>query len=116
VFRGVADIEVSPGDTLQTVMWDITDECEVALDMLEGFPTFYGKKYIDVQINNKTYKAMIYQMIGDRLDYYSPSNYYQYLLEEGYKDHGLELNQIYNAEGFSEVEDTLDYINRRYAY
>jgi hypothetical protein len=45
-----------------------------------------------------------------------PSNYYQYLLEEGYQEHGLELNQIYNAEGFSEVEDTLDYINRRYAY
>jgi hypothetical protein len=59
---------------------------------------------------------MIYQMIGDRLDYSHPSNYYQYLLEEGYQDHGLELNQIYNAEGFSEVEDTLDYINRRYAY
>jgi hypothetical protein len=101
VFRGVADIEVSPGDTLQTVMWDITDDCELALDMLEGFPTFYGKKYIDIEINNKTYKAMIYQMIGDRLDY---------------QDHGLETNQIYNAEGFSEVEDTLDYINRRYAY
>jgi hypothetical protein len=116
VFRGVADIEVSVGDTLQTVMWDITDDCELALDMLEGFPTFYGKKYIDVEINNKTYKAMIYQMIGDRLDYSSPSNYYQYLLEEGYQDHGLDLNQIYNAEGFSEVEDTLDYINRRYAY
>jgi hypothetical protein len=116
VFRGVADIEESVGDVLQTVMWDITDECELALDMLEGFPTFYGKKYIDVQINNKTYKAMIYQMIGDRLDYSHPSNYYQYLLEEGYKDHGLDLNQIYNAEGFSEVEDTLDYINSRYAY
>jgi hypothetical protein len=97
-------------------MWDITDDCELALDMLEGFPTFYGKKYIDVQIGNQTHKAMIYQMIGYRLDYAHPSNYYQYLLEEGYQEHGLELNQIYNAEGFCEVEDTLDYNNRRYAY
>jgi len=55
-------------------------------------------------------------MIGYRLDYAHPSNYYQYLLEEGYQEHGLELNQIYNAEGFCEVEDTLDYNNRRYAY
>ena len=113
VFRGVADIEESVGNTLQAVMWYITDECEVALDMLEGFPTFYGKKYIDVQINNKSYKAMIYQMIGNRLDYCSPSNYYQYLLEEGYQDHGLDLNQIYNAEGFCDVEE---YIGSRYAY
>jgi hypothetical protein len=94
-------------------MWDITDECEIALDMLEGFPTFYGKKYIDVEINNKTYKAMIYQMIGNRLDYASPSKYYQYLLEEGYQEHGLELNQIYNADGFCDVDE---YITGRYAY
>ena len=113
VFRGVADIEESVGDVLQTVMWDITDECELALDMLEGFPTFYGKKYIDVQINNKTYKAMIYQMVGNRLDYSQPGNYYQYLLEEGYRDHGLDLNQIYNADGFCDVDE---YITGRYAY
>ena len=113
VFRGVADIERSPGDVLQTVMWDITDYCELALDMLEGFPTFYGKKYIDIKIGNQTHKAMIYQMIGNRLDYNSPSNYYQYLLEEGYQDHGLDVNQIYNAEGFCDVEE---YINGQYAY
>ena len=116
VFRGVADIEESVGDVLQTVMWDITDECELALDMLEGYPTFYGKKYIDVTIGSKSYKAMIYQMVGNRLDYSHPSNYYQYLLEEGYQTHGLDLHQIYNADGFDAVEDTLDFINRRYAY
>ena len=116
VFRGVADIEESFGDVLQTVMWDITPDCELALYMIEGYPTFYGKKYVDVQVGSKTYQAMIYQMIGSRLDYSSPGRYYQTMLEEGYQDHGLDINQIYNAEGFSEVEDTLDYINRRYAY
>lgn len=116
VFRGVADIEYSPGDVLQTVMWDITPACEDALDILEGYPTFYTKKYLKVDINGKMYDAMIYQMVGDRLDYSTPSSYYQNMLEEGYQDHGLELGQIYGAEGFYEVEDTLDYINRRYAY
>jgi hypothetical protein len=81
--------------------------------MLEGFPTFYGKKYIDVHFNNKTYKAMIYQMVGNRLDYSHPGNYYQYLLEEGYQEHGLDVNQIYNAEGFINY-DTLDWINKGY--
>ena len=116
VFRGVADIEYSPGDELQTVMWDITPACEAALDILEGYPTFYTKKYLKVDINGKTYDAMIYQMVGDNLDYSTPGSYYQNMLEEGYEDHGLDLNQIYGAEGFYEVEDTLDYFNRRYAY
>lgn len=116
VFRGVADIEHSKGDVLQTVLWDITPACEDALDMLEGYPTFYTKKYINVEFNGKVYEAMIYQMVGDRLDYSHPSSYYQNMLEEGYQDHGLDLDQIYTAEGFYEVEDTLDWINRRYAY
>jgi hypothetical protein len=116
VFRGVADIEYSPGDELQTVMWDITPACEAALDILEGYPTFYTKKYLNVDINGKMYEAMIYQMVGDRLDYSTPGMYYQQMLEEGYQDHGLDLSQIYGAEGFYEVEDTLNYMNRRYAY
>ena len=116
VFRGVADIEECPGNVLQTVMWDITPACEDALDILEGYPTFYTKKYLNVEIGTKVYQAMIYQMVGDRLDYSTPSSYYQNMLEEGYQDHGLDLSQIYGAEGFYEVEDTLDYINRRYAY
>ena len=114
VFRGVADIELSKGDVLQTVMWDITEDCEMALDMLEGYPTFYTKKYLDVEINGKMYEAMVYQMVGDRLDYSHPNDYYQYMLEEGYQDHGLDLNQIYEAEGFCEVEDTLDYMGRNH--
>lgn len=115
VFRGVADIEHSMGDVLQTVLWDITPACEDALDMLEGYPTFYDKKYIDVEFNGKVYEAMIYQMVGDRLDYSHPSSYYQQMLEEGYQDHGLDLDQIYTAEGFQQYEeDTLDWINRRY--
>jgi len=114
VFRGVADIEECPGSVLQTVLWDITPACEAALDILEGYPTFYDKKYIDVEINGKTYEAMIYQMVGDRLGYSTPSSYYQELLEDGYKAHGLDLNQIYEAEGFCEIEDTLDYMGRNH--
>ena len=114
VFRGVADIEEHPGSVLQTVLWDITPACEAALDILEGYPTFYDKKYIHVEINGKFYKAMIYQMVGDRLDYSTPSSYYQNMLEEGYQDHGLTLDQIYGAEGFYENEDTLDWLGRHH--
>ena len=116
VFRGVADVMESPGDILQTVVWDITSRCEAALDILEGYPTFYTKKYLDVKIGSKTYEAMIYQMIGDRLDYSHPSMFYQNLLEEGYQAHALDLNQIYEAEGFCTVEDNFNRSYANYSY
>jgi len=118
VFRGVADVEGSQGDTLQCVLWDITDTCEIALDMLEGYPDFYGKEYLDITFGNKTYTAMIYKMVGKNLGYSSPNAYYQEMLEDGYADHGLDLDQIYSAEGFCDVE-TLDWVadrNYRYSY
>lgn len=110
VFRGVADIEEDSTGILQAVLWDITDKCERSLDILEGYPNFYDKKYINVVIGRKTHQAMIYQMTNDyRSEYYPPSDYYQNMLEDGYYYHGLNLEQIYNAPGFNEVEDNYVY-------
>lgn len=41
VFRGVADVVVRKGFTVRGVMWEITEECERALDAFEGFPRLY---------------------------------------------------------------------------
>lgn len=100
VFRGVADVEVSYGDVAQCVLWDITPECEAELDILEGYPSFYGKKYVTVTVNGKEHESMVYQMTGEYIYYSSPNMYYQEMLEEGYKAHGLDVEQIYTAEGF----------------
>ena len=102
VFRGVADVEVSRGEFAQCVLWDITQECEAELDILEGYPFFYGKKYVTVTVNGKDHEAMIYKMTEGHVEYYSPSKYYQQILEEGYKAHGLDVEQIYSAKGFRE--------------
>jgi len=101
VFRGVADIEVSEGSVAQCVLWDITPECEVELDFLEGYPFFYDKKYVTISTNGREYEAMFYQMTEGHVNYYPPNTYYQQMLEEGYSEHGLELDQIYTAEGFT---------------
>lgn len=103
VFRGCADVEVSEGDVTQCVLWEITPECEAALDILEGFPDFYGKKYVDIQIGDENHEVMLYYMVGGGLGYRTPNVYYQNMLEEGYADHGLDLDQIYCATGFDPV-------------
>lgn len=107
VFRGPADVEYSPGDVVQCVLWDITKECELSLDRLEGYPTFYGKKYVPVTFHGMKHRAMIYQM-NDQDGYYSPSNSYVWMLEEGYATHGLDLDQIYSANGYQEIADKHD--------
>lgn len=107
VFRGVADAVYSPGDMLQCVLWDITSECEKALDRLEGYPNFYDKKYIDIHFGRKRYEAMMYYMVNPYGTSH-PNYSYQNMLEEGYLAHELDLNQIYSAEGFD--------INKQYEY
>lgn len=105
VFRGYADAVESPGDTLQTVLWEITDECELSLDILEGYPSFYTKKYINVIINGHRETVMMYHMLPEYDWISSPTDQYRVMLEDGYYEHGLELDQIYDAEGFWAIEE-----------
>lgn len=99
VFRGVADAVYSPGDTLQCVLWDITKECELALDQLEGYPHLYDKKEILVDFMNVKEYAMMYYMVNTYRTSH-PNSSYRQMLEEGYQAHGLNIDQIYQAEGF----------------
>jgi hypothetical protein len=102
VFRGVADVVYSQGDTLQTVLWDITRNCEEALDILEGYPHLYDKKEVPIEFMNINDYAMIYYMVNPYVPSH-PSITYQEMLKEGYYDHSLDLEQIYNAEGYCDI-------------
>lgn len=100
-FKVFCDAIVSPGDNLECVLWSITEDCEQALDRLEGYPDFYRKKEVSVLFNKKPIKAMIYFMT----DFYEkslPSSVYLKLVTEGYIDHKLNTKQIYSA--IDEVE------------
>lgn len=105
VFRGVADAVYSPGDTLQCVLWDITTECEEALDMLEGYPDLYDKTELPITFMGHTNYAMMYYMVNAYRTSH-PNSSYRQMLEEGYQSHGLNIDQIYQAEGF----DTNNYV------
>ena len=45
VFRSVADVEQSNDDSVLGALFEITDECERALDRYEGYPNLYTKSY-----------------------------------------------------------------------
>lgn len=43
-YKGVANIQPCKGKEVPIVLWEITDECERALDIYEGYPSLYVKK------------------------------------------------------------------------
>jgi len=101
IFQNHADVEYAPGFETKCVLWDITESCETSLDQFEGYPFYYDKKYENVIFNGRKEKVMFYKMVSDLPKYKSPSDHYLTLLEDGYTENGIELEQIYGAPGFT---------------
>lgn len=96
-----ATIEPKKGSKVPVLVWSISAEDEASLDMYEGFPTFYYKKKLDVDVklfgkdapaaSAGKHKAMVYIM-DERRVFGTPSFSYYNTLRRGYKDFGFDLN------------------------
>lgn len=83
IFRGVADFRHDSDMVLPVVAWEITINCLSALDRLEGYPRLYDRR----KINGDWF---IYDMNGDKNELYTPSGGYYNMIEQGYRDFGLD--------------------------
>ena len=95
-FSRHADIIENPEFVTHGVLWEITPECELSLDALEGFPDYYLKKMVNVFHNGKPVECMVYYMNNDYPDEF-PSDGYLEMLFEGYQEHGVDNRQIYES-------------------
>ena len=95
-FKTHCDVVYTPGDTMECVLWSITDDCELALDQLEGFPEYYNKREVQVKYNGKTIRPMIYYMCSG-FGYAAPSEHYLNMVVEGYSKHNIPILQIITA-------------------
>ena len=95
VFRGVADVEHAPYNEVQGVLWWITNKCEDALDIYEGFPTLYRKETFAISINDTVEDVMFYTM--NRMGYNLPSEHYFKCIEEGYIQNKLPTAGLYES-------------------
>lgn len=98
-FRLHADIDQVEGSEMEGVLWDITPDCERALDSLEGYPYYYDKIEVVViqdQLNQYGHThsvAMAYIMTSKGLEQ-SPSIHYEDCLIEGYTANGLDVDKL----------------------
>ena len=83
VFRGVADLIRDEGSVCEVGLFNITAQCEEALDLYEGFPHLYGKQIIEMGGED----VMTYTMNTGKLS--PPSDVYYNSIFEGYEDFGL---------------------------
>ena len=100
VFRGVADIEpTKDSDSLLPVgVWQITEECERALDIYEGVKReLYRKEYIN--------GILTYRM--NTTEIFPPSREYFTSILIGYNNFGLNPAHLYDALGWSHYSDSL---------
>ncbi len=96
---GVATIMPKAGSKVHGLLWDITPECEHALDRYEGFPNLYGKETMIVKDKDIcSYSVMAYVMTPQYADFASePSPGYFNGILEGYKQNGIPTQPLYNA-------------------
>jgi gamma-glutamylcyclotransferase len=98
-FKSFATIVPSPEESVEGVLWTITETDESALDILEGYPEFYDKRHVKVQ-QGIDYIAMTYIM-NPREKGYAPSDGYYSMVSEGYQTFGLSQQQLLDAKNRS---------------
>lgn len=86
-----ATIVRKQGSTVPVLVWEIQPLDEYRLDIYEGYPQYYFKQNVMVDIDGKRKKAMVYIMDTHKRPGTPSSNYIQTILQ-GYIDNGLDLS------------------------
>lgn len=96
-----ATIEPEKGQYVPVVVWEISNRDEAHLDIYEGYPTFYYKKHVEVEIENNgnyldRHRAMVYIM-DERRKHGIPTTFYENILREGYRRFGFDSTLLDEA-------------------
>ena len=116
VFNYHADI-IETGeidDVVPVVVWKITNKQDLAnLDIYEGYPQYYIKRYIKVEMDDgEIVDAMVYVMADSRKGVYPPSRSYFQTILEGYEDNNINVKPLYIALAYSSNMQNITEINQ----
>lgn len=101
LFRGgrkssVATVEPLKGSSVPVLLWKLMERDLQSLDRYEGFPSFYRKEILEVELRGKTGPAMVYIM-NDGHPFGSPADYYLNTILEGYQSAGFHTEFLEQA-------------------
>lgn len=98
-----ATIEKRKGGRVPVLIWEIGEQDERNLDRYEGYPVFYHKKEIEVQLVRERKTAMAYAMDESRA-LGEPSARYYNVLESAYWKFGFPMGILLEAHEASRKE------------
>ena len=115
IFKGsktgsYATIEPKKGSYVPVLVWSISERDERSLDRYEGYPSFYYKKIMQVEVESLKSKplgklrAMVYIMDERRPLGIPTANYYK-VVEDGYRKFGFDENLL--LKGFKKSIDAI---------
>ena len=90
-------IKESPNGEVPLGIFEINENDERSLDRYEGYPTHYRKEYLNVELNGKPIKALVYVMNEDVRGVMVPDMFYVNTCLEGYKDFGFDSGYLFKA-------------------
>lgn len=96
VYRGTktnshATIERRSGSIVPVLVWNIQPQDEYRLDIYEGYPRYYFKRNIMVNIDGKKKKAMVYIMDEQQFPGKPSANYVE-TIRQGYIDNHFNID------------------------
>ena len=95
-FATHADVVKCKGSYVDGVLWTIDDFHLNALDRLEGYPYYYNRRSLRVAHDNRIVMAETYYMQPGNLDALPSQSYFD-MVVEGYNQHNIPLDQVYNS-------------------
>jgi len=108
IFKGAptnayATIEENKGSTVPVLVWDIKPRDERNLDIYEGYPTFYYKKNLVIEVEGTEVEAMVYIM-NEKAQLGIPSQRYYNTISIGYETAGFDVTFLEEALKFSKAQ------------
>ena len=111
---GFATIAPKEGETVQGLLWSITQACERSLDRYEGYPRFYDKKMVTVRDSEGRSLSVMAYIMDDRFrEPMLPAESYYNGILEGYQQNGLPVSALKKAweHAVQEVHQETERIN-----
>ena len=95
-FRLYLTIVPKKGSVVPIGVWQVSESDEKRLDAYEGYPTFYRKEYIEIEIGDTKEQALVYIM-NDVRKVAPPTRQYMMTCAEGYRNFGLDNTFLIEA-------------------
>ena len=105
IFKSVATIEKDVRKEVPVGVFEISDQCEKALDVYEDYPQLYDKHKLDIHLNDKLVTAMTYVMVAN-YGIAPPSRKYFDVISDGYNNCGLDLDFLFEEKEHSIKSDS----------